>query len=89
MTRAVTLRLDDENYKQLANQAKAERRSLANYIENTLLQSKASREITKQKRLDALRKLSGIWADRTDLPPTDEYVRNLRKGTRLKRLGLR
>jgi len=31
----------------------------------------------------------GIWKDRTDLPDTQTYVRNLRKGTRLERLGIR
>ena len=30
----------------------------------------------------------GLWKDRTDLPDTETYVRNLRKGTRLKRLGI-
>jgi hypothetical protein len=30
----------------------------------------------------------GLWKDRTDLLDTETYVRNLRKGTRLKRLGI-
>ena len=30
----------------------------------------------------------GLWKDRTDLPDTESYVRNLRSGTRLKRLGI-
>jgi len=30
----------------------------------------------------------GLWKDRTDLPDTETYVRNLRGGTRLKRLGI-
>jgi hypothetical protein len=30
----------------------------------------------------------GLWKDRTDLPDTDIYVRNMRKGTRLKRRGI-
>jgi hypothetical protein len=28
----------------------------------------------------------GLWKDRTDLPDTETYFRNLRKGTRLARL---
>lgn len=39
-------------------------------------------------RLKTLQAACGIWKNRTDLPPTDEYVRMLRKDTRLKRFGL-
>jgi hypothetical protein len=41
-----------------------------------------------EKRQKALMGIVGIWKDRTDLPDTETYVRNLRKGTRLKRLGI-
>lgn len=30
----------------------------------------------------------GLWKNRTDLPDTGTYIRNLRKGTRPKRLGI-
>ena len=40
-----------------------------------------------EKRREALMGIVGIWKDRTDLPDTETYVRNLRKGSRLKRLG--
>lgn len=46
------------------------------------------RRRTSQERLKAFQAARGIWKDRTDLPPTQEYVRQLRKGTRMKRLGL-
>ncbi|MBI2982556.1 MAG: CopG family transcriptional regulator [Deltaproteobacteria bacterium] len=39
-------------------------------------------------RLKALQAACGTWKDRTDLPPTDQYIRELRKGTRMKRFGL-
>jgi hypothetical protein len=29
----------------------------------------------------------GLWADREDLPETDKYVRQLRRGTRQRRLS--
>ena len=37
-----------------------------------------------------IRSAKGIWADRSDIGDTDEYVRKLRKGTaeRLRRLGV-
>jgi len=34
------------------------------------------------------RQLSGIWRNRKDLKEIDHLIRRLRKGTRLKRLGL-
>jgi len=33
------------------------------------------------------REIGGIWKDRKDLGATARYVRNLRKGSRLKNLG--
>jgi len=30
----------------------------------------------------------GVWKDREDLADSEAYVRNLRKGTRLQRLGI-
>jgi ABC-type multidrug transport system ATPase subunit len=41
-----------------------------------------------EKRREALMGIVGIWKDRTDLPDTETYVRSLRKGSRLKRLGI-
>ena len=41
----------------------------------------------EERRADMMAAV-GIWKDRDDLPDTETYVRNLRKDTRLKRLGL-
>ena len=41
-----------------------------------------------EERLKALQSAFGIWKNRKDLPPTDEYLRAIRKDTRRKRLGL-
>jgi hypothetical protein len=42
------------------------------------------------ERRKAMEALVGIWKDRTDLPDsTEEYVRSLRRDTRLERLGKR
>ena len=35
----------------------------------------------------AMQAFAGIWKNRTELPGTKAYVRALRKGSRLKRLG--
>jgi Arc/MetJ family transcription regulator len=41
----------------------------------------------EERRADMMAAV-GIWKDRDDLPDTETYLRNLRKDTRLKRLGL-
>jgi hypothetical protein len=39
-----------------------------------------------EARKAAMMGIVGIWKDRTDLPDTETYVRNLRDGTRFQRL---
>jgi len=39
-----------------------------------------------EARPAAMMGIVGLWKDRTDLPDTETYIRNLRKGTRLARL---
>ena len=38
-----------------------------------------------ERRKAAFEAVKGLWADRTDIGDTDEYVRKLRRGTRLER----
>ena len=92
MTKAVTIRLADDAYKLLAEKAKAERRSLANLIEFGALSyvqgSTRPVDDVEEKRSKALKKLFGLWKDHPVQNP-DVYIRKLRKGGRLKRLGLK
>lgn len=49
----------------------------------------AVREKFVQRSVDrkqALMSIVGLWKDRTDLPETETYVRNLRRGSRLQRI---
>jgi hypothetical protein len=39
-----------------------------------------------EERRAAMMGIVGLWKDRTDLPDTETYVRNLRGGDRLERL---
>jgi len=39
----------------------------------------------EERRADMMAAV-GLWKDRTDLPDTETYIRNLREGTRLERL---
>ena len=38
-------------------------------------------------RREAMQALVGIWRDREDLPNSEQYVRRLRKGKRLRRVA--
>jgi hypothetical protein len=38
-------------------------------------------------RGEAMQALVGIWKDRQDLPDSEQYVRRLRKGKRLRRIA--
>jgi hypothetical protein len=41
------------------------------------------------ERRKAMEAIVGIWKDRTDLPDSTEYVRSLRRDSRIERLGKR
>lgn len=45
--------------------------------------------VSPEKRREAMQAWVGIWKDRKDLPSTEAYIRQLRKGDRRrKRLGI-
>jgi hypothetical protein len=41
-----------------------------------------------EERRAAMEGIVGLWEDRADLADSETYVRNLRRGTRMKRLGI-
>jgi hypothetical protein len=41
----------------------------------------------KAARREAMQALVGLWRDRADLPSTEQYIRELRKGRRIERLS--
>lgn len=43
----------------------------------------------REERRAAMMGIVGLWKDRTDLPDTETYVRNLRDDDRLERLGIK
>jgi hypothetical protein len=42
-----------------------------------------------EERRAAMLGIVGLWKDRTDLPDTETYIRNLRDDDRLERLGIK
>lgn len=79
------LYLDEDLWQALHTRAAIEKTTVSDLVRT------AARERyleDSEKRRQALMGIVGIWKDRTDLPDTETYVRSLRKGTRLKRLGI-
>lgn len=57
-----------------------------------LIRQALDRVYKRNDRLDfekALDQIAGLWRDRKDLPPTQTYIRTLRRDTRLTRLRRR
>ncbi len=79
------LYLDEDLWQALHTKAAIEKTTISDLVRT------AARERyleDSEKRRKALMGIVGVWRDRTDLPDTETYVRNLRKGSRLKRLGI-
>jgi hypothetical protein len=85
--RRTQLYLDDDLWKALHARA----RSQGTTISDLVRQAARERYLGNlEERSKAMEALVGIWRDRTDLPDsTEEYVRNLRRDTRIERLEKR
>jgi hypothetical protein len=81
------LYLDDDLWNALHNRARIEKTTISHLVRQ------AARERylgNLDERRKAMKALVGIWKDRTDLPEsTEEYVRSLRRDTRMERLDKR
>lgn len=75
-----------EQWRELALKSKKEHKSIAELIREAV--SKVYLTKRKADFEQALDAVTGVWANRTDIGSTEEYVRNLRKDSRLKRFGL-
>ena len=83
--RRTQLYLDDESWQALHARAVLEKTTISDLVRTAIRERYIE---DPEKRRKALMGIVGIWKDRTDLPDTETYVRNLRKGSRLKRLGI-
>ncbi len=83
--RRTQLYLDEALWSALHSRARREGTTVSDLVR------KAARDrymYTPEQRYADMMAAVGVWRDRTDLPDTETYIRNLRKGTRLKRLGI-
>lgn len=80
------LYLDDDLWRALHAKAHLGGTSISELVRT------AARErymVNREKRRAAMLGIVGLWKDRTDLPDTETYVRNLRNDDRLERLGIK
>jgi hypothetical protein len=85
--RRTQLYLDDDLWKTLHTRARSEGTTISALVRQ------AARERylgNLDERREAMEAIVGIWKDRTDLPDsTEEYVRSLRRDSRIERLEKR
>jgi Arc/MetJ family transcription regulator len=83
--RRTQLYLDDDLWQALHTRAAIEKTTVSDLVRT------AARERylgDQEKRRAAMMAIVGLWKDRTDLPDTETYVRNLRDDDRMKRFGI-
>ena len=76
--------LEDDLWKYLHAQAEAKDTTVSDVVRSTL---REKYDQDRERRKQAAEAVIGLWADRTDLPETEEYIRKLRKSTRRERMG--
>jgi metal-responsive CopG/Arc/MetJ family transcriptional regulator len=83
--RRTQLYLEEDLWKALHARARRERTSVSELVRQATRDRYMRHSEDRQADMIAA---VGIWKDRTDLPDAEKYVRDLRRGTRLKRLGI-
>ena len=79
------LYLDEGVWKLLQIQARQSGTTISELVRQAIREKYG---VSAEKRRKAMQAWVGMWKDRTDLPDTETYVRQLRKGDRRwKRLG--
>jgi hypothetical protein len=80
------LYLDEEMAKMLSTLSRQKGRSISDLVRESLQEKYMSGKALDKGTL--ARQISGIWEKRKDLQNIDIVVRELRKGKRIKRLGI-
>ena len=76
------LYLDEEIHRRLRELAGQQGRSLSALVRDALVRTYGTGG--REKLRKTLQAVEGLWRNRKDLGPTDEYVRRLRRSTRRK-----
>ena len=78
------LYLDEDIWKALHIQSRQRRTSISELVRMAVRDRYGA---SQTNRRQAMKAIVGMWRDREDLSDADAYVRQLRKGKRLKRLA--
>jgi predicted DNA-binding ribbon-helix-helix protein len=79
------LYLEEDLWKALHARARREKTTISDLVRRAARERYVNRS---EERRTALMGIVGLWKDRTDLPDTETYIRNLRRDTRGKRIGI-
>jgi metal-responsive CopG/Arc/MetJ family transcriptional regulator len=82
--RRTQLYLDDDLWKLLHMIARQSGGTVSELVRNAI-REKYSQNLARRK--EACEAIVGLWKDRTDIGETDDYVRDLRRDSRLERLS--
>jgi Arc/MetJ family transcription regulator len=81
--RRTQLYLDDDLWTVLRLQARIEKTTISELVRRAVRERYS---VDREKRKRAMEAVIGIWKDRTDIGDSTEYVRKLRRDTRLERV---
>jgi predicted transcriptional regulator len=80
--KTIQIELSDQQFDALKNLSEKRGKSIPDLLSAAVEQFLSTQtDIDVESALADIRAARGIWADRDDIGTTDEYVRNLRKGT--------
>jgi len=79
------LYLNEDIWKALYILARQRKTSISELVRRQAVREKYGRSAADRR--EAMQALVGIWKNREDLPDSEQYVRRLRKGKRLRRIA--
>jgi hypothetical protein len=82
--RRTQLYLNEDIWKALHIRARQRKTSISELVRQAV---RAKYGRSAADRREAMQALVGIWKNREDLPDSEQYVRRLRKGKRLRRMA--
>jgi hypothetical protein len=80
------LYLDEQMARTLAALSRQRGTTVSQLVRESVRETYMSRK--EMDKVALARQLSGVWRNRKDLKDVDRVIRSLRRGTRLRRLGL-
>jgi len=77
------LYLNEDIWKALHIRSRQRKTSISELVRQAVREKYGNSSVDRRQAMQAM---VGLWKDRKDLPDTEQYVRRLRKGKRLRRI---